>query len=576
MEAKMELIRPTYVAFEALSVKDRVEEYKDADPLLAYKAKADPDTMYLHEALKQPDKVNFIRAMVEEIEGQQQNGNWEVVPRRRVPQGVPVLPAVWAMRRKRRIATREVYRWKARLNVGGHKQQYGINYWETYSPVVSWPVIRLILALAIIKKWHSRQIDYIQAYPQAEAETDNLYMEVPKGFTLSEGASPKDFVLHIKRNVYGQKQGSRVWNHHLVTKLEEAGMRQSDVDDCVFTYKSTIYILYTDDSILVGPSQEEFDEIIAKMRDVGLKITDDGTLGDFLGVKIERDELTDSVTLTQPQLIEQILKDLRLAGNKVVTKETPARVSAMLRRSPEAPPFDGSFNYRSVIGKMNYLLTTRMDLAYAVHQCARFASDPRSPHGNAVRWIGRYLATSKDKGITFTPDESKSFEVYVDADFSGNWAKDAAEWDTDTARSRTGFIITYAGCPVFWSSKLQTEVALSTTEAEHIAASMALRELIPMMELMMELKNRGFDFLTTAPKVHCKLFEDNSGAIELLRVKKMRSRTKHINVKYHFFRSYCDRITVVPISSEAQPSDFLTKSLPLVDFVRHRKFMMGW
>jgi len=217
-----------------------------------------------------------------------------------------------------------------------------------------------------------------------------------------------------------------------------------------------------------------------------------------------------------------------------------------------------------------------LDLTYAAHQCARFASDPRSPHGNAVRWIGRYLATSKDKGITFTPDESKSFEVYVDADFSGNWAKDAAKWDADTARSRTGFIITYAGCPVFWSSKLQTEVALSTTEAEHIAASMALRELIPMMELMMELKNRGFDFLTTAPKVHCKLFEDNSGAIELLRVKKMRSRTKHINIKYHFFRSYCDRITVVPISSEAQPSDFLTKSLPLVDFVRHRKFMMGW
>jgi hypothetical protein len=219
-----------------------------------------------------------------------------------------------------------------------------------------------------------------------------------------------------------------------------------------------------------------------------------------------------------------------------------------------------------------------MDLAYSVHQCARFSSDPKSTHGNAVRWIGRYLATSRNRGITFTPDESESFQVFVDADFSGNWSKDSAEEDTDTARSRTGFIITYAGCPVYWCSKLQTEVALSTTEAEFVAASQALRELIPMMELMLELKDRGFKVITTAPKVHCKLFEDNSGAVELLRVKKMRSRTKHINIKYHFFRSYVDRglVTIVPISSDDQPADMLTKSLPETDFVKHRKKMMGW
>ena len=578
MEAKMESIRPTYVSFEALTLADRVDKFQDADPLMAYKATSDPDTLYLHEALKQPDRAQFIKAMVDEIDGQQANGNWEIIPRRKVPQGVKVLPAVWSMKRKRRIATREVYRWRARLNVGGHKQQYGVDYWETYSPVVSWPVIRLILALAIIKRWHSKQIDYVQAFPQAKAEHDNIYMEVPKGFDLSEGASPKDFVLHVRQNIYGSCQAGRVWNLFLTEKLEKAGLQQSKVDQCVFTYKRSIYILYTDDSILVGPCEKELDEIISLMKGVGLRITEDGTIGDFLGVKIDRDESSGSVTLSQPALIESTLKDLRLNGDNVVTKDTPARVSATLRRAPEDPPFDGSFHYRSVIGKLNYLLTTRMDLAYACHQCARFSNMPKQVHGKAVRWIGRYLATSRDKGLTFTPDESESFQVYVDADFAGNWSKDTAEWDVDTARSRTGFIVTCTNCPMCWASKLQTEISNSTTEAEFVAASQSLREVIPMMELMLELQDRGFQFTTTAPKVHCKLFEDNSGAVELLRVKKMRSRTKHINIKYHFSRSYVEKkyITMHPVSSANQASDFLTKSLPMVDLVRHRLRMMGW
>jgi len=140
-EAKMELVRPTFVAFEALSLADRVDQFQNVDPILAHKATSDPDTMCLNEALRQPDRAQFIKAMTKEIEGQEAHGNWELIKRHKVPQGIRVLPSVWAMRRKRRIATNEVCRWKARLNVGGHRQQCGINYWETHSPVVSWPVI---------------------------------------------------------------------------------------------------------------------------------------------------------------------------------------------------------------------------------------------------------------------------------------------------------------------------------------------------------------------------------------------------------------------------------------------------
>ena len=112
---------------------------------IAFVASTNPDIMYLDEAMRQPDKVQFQQAMIKEVETHTENGHWKIISRQDVPKGEPVLPSVWAMRRKRRIATQEVYKWKARLNLHGGKQEYGLNYWETYSPVVTWTTVRLIL-----------------------------------------------------------------------------------------------------------------------------------------------------------------------------------------------------------------------------------------------------------------------------------------------------------------------------------------------------------------------------------------------------------------------------------------------
>jgi hypothetical protein len=172
----------------------------------------------------------------------------------------------------------------------------------------------------------------------------------------------------------------------------------------------------------------------------------------------------------------------------------------------------------------------------------------------------------------------QSFDVHVDADFSGNWNKEDAPTDSDTARSRTGYVISYSGCPIIWASKLQTHIALSSTEAEYIALSTALREVIPMMELIKELQMKGFDYQATNPRVHCRVFEDNSGAIELATVHRYRPRTKHINTMYHHFRSYvsCGDISITPVRTNEQRADVLTKSLPQSLLVIHRKAIMGW
>ena len=548
----------------------------DIDPLYAYKAVADPDVMYLHQAMRERDKEKFIEAMRREVHDQSKNGNFTIIKRDKMPEGKKTLKSVWQMRRKRDIRTRKVKKYKARLNIDGSRMVQGIDYDETYAPVASWRTIRLILTMALVNRWHTRQIDYILAFPQAPVERD-LYMVIPKGLDIENGKSD-DYVLKINKNIYGQKQAGRVWNQYLVNKLvNELGFVQSKIDECLFYRGKVMYALYTDDSIIAGPDKKEIDELIQEMRNHKLDITDEGDITDFLGVNIENMK-DGTIKLSQPHLVDQILKDLRLDGEDVKIKPTPAASSRTLSRHPTSPKFDGSFHYRSVIGKLNYLeKCTRPDISYAAHQCARFTEDPKLEHGKAVRWLGRYLKGTRDKGIIFRPIKDKDLEVYVDADFVGNWTKEEAN-DRDNARSRHGYIIQYNGCPILWKSQLQGEIALSSTESEYMGISYSLRDTIPIMATLDEMMNKKFPIRNSKGKVRCRLFEDNSGALEMAKVHKYRPRTKHINAKYHHFRDFVTngQITLHPIDTGSQPADMLTKPLNENVLKKHRAYVMGW
>ncbi len=548
----------------------------DIHPLTAFKATSDPDTMYLHEAMKEPDKKEFIEAMRKEVRDQSENGNFTVMPRSQLPKGATVLPTVWQMKRKRNIRTRKVKKYKARLNIDGSRMQKGKHYDETYAPVVSWNSLRLLLTLTAVHGWHTRQLDYVLAFPQAPVERE-IYMSIPRGFSIDEGKTD-DFVLNVHKNIYGQKQAGRVWNQYLTKKLiDELGFTQSKIDECVFYRGKTMYTLYTDDSILAGPDEKEIDKIILDLQAAKLDITDEGDLEDFLGVQIERME-DGTIHLTQPHLIDQILKDLRLDNENVTTKDIPASSSRLLSRHSNSEAFDNSFHYKSVIGKLNYLeKSTRSDIAYITHQCARFTSAPKKEHGQALRWLGRYLRETKKYGTILRPVKGKDLELYVDADFSGNW--DANEtWDRDTARSRHGYIIKYEGCAIMWKSQMQTEIALSSTESEYTGLSYGLRDVIPIMRLLKEMKELKYPIHTVEEKVHCRVFEDNSGALEIAKTHKFRPRTKHLNVKLHHFRDYVTRgeISIHPIDTTMQQADYLTKPVNFDILSRLRSMVMRW
>ena len=229
---------------------------------------------------------------------------------------------------------------------------------------------------------------------------------------------------------------------------------------------------------------------------------------------------------------------------------------------------------------LNYLKKgSRPGIAYIVHQCARFSVDPKVEHRKALRHLGRYLRATRTRGLILDPDPKRGLEDHVDADFAGNWHKDdAAMNDRDTARSRHGFILSYHGCPILWKSQMQTEIALSSTESEFTGLSYSLRDAIPIMELLNELGSAGFPVSKETPRVHCRVYEDNSGALEIAREYKFRPRTKHINVKLHHFRDYVDRkeISIHHIGTLDQPADLLTKPLSQTLFEKFRKMLMGW
>jgi hypothetical protein len=562
--------------YEVFASQDYDIQDKASDPI-AFSSTSDPDTMYWHQASQQADSSQFLKAAVKEVKSHVDEGHFELLTRSELPKGTKVLGAVWSMKRKRRILTREIYKWKARLNCHGGQQEHGVNFWETCAPVVNWFSIWLFLVISILHDWETWQIDFVLAYPQADVECD-IYMEVPVGFHLP-GRDKKSYCLKLKKNIYGTRQAGWVWNKSVDKGLLKLGYTASKIDSCVYYKGSSVFMLYVDDGIFAGPDKLEIVNLIRELQ-AEFKVTDEGDLKEYLGVLVEK-QPDGRIKLSQPHLIHQILNELWF-NDRTNTKPTPAPGGRVLQHYIDGEPMNDDFSYRSVIGKANFLeKSTRPNIAVAVHQCARFSSDPKWSHAQAVCYFGKYLKGTKDEGVYLDPEADKSFECWVDADFLGQCVKGAPDLHLDkmTTKSRTGFMITYAGCPITWTSKLQTESALSTTESEYMALSEAFRTLIPLMDLLLEeARLAGVPIQVGTPTVRCKAFEDNSGALELARLPKMRPRTRHINVKYHHFWEAValGRIKVIHVLSANQLGDALTKNLPRDLFISLRKRYLGW
>ena len=227
---------------------------------------------------------------------------------------------------------------------------------------------------------------------------------------------------------------------------------------------------------------------------------------------------------------------------------------------------------------------TRPDLAYSVSQVARFMFNPKHSHEIAIKRIGRYLIGTKDKGMIIKPTATIGIDAYPDADFAGLYGYEDNN-DPVCVCSRTGYVITVAGCPIFWSSKLQTETATSTMEAEIIALGSCCRELLPIIALVDEIGvavgiKKPSDNDSDSSTMHITIHEDNSGALILATTPppQFTPRSKHYAIKTIWFREKIieKKIKVVPIETRLQLGDIFTKMPPQVTFEFLRNLLQGW
>ena len=238
-----------------------------------------------------------------------------------------------------------------------------------------------------------------------------------------------------------------------------------------------------------------------------------------------------------------------------------------------------TWNYSSIVGMLLYLSTnTRPDISFAVSQVGRFCSNPKKSHSTAIKTIVRYLAGTIDKGMILKPQGNLKLEMFCDADFAGLYKRDP-DRSVDSARSRTGYIVKLSNCPLVWKSHLQTEVALSTLEAEYSALSQALRTLLPLKRILTGVADLIRLPSEAGAKILAEVFEDNQGCLALATNHRLTSRTKYFHVKYHWFWHQYKvhrEFEISYIQSSLQDADYLTKQLPKDVFRANRQRVQGW
>ena len=520
----------------------------------------------------------FLDAMEKEIRTLIELNAWTQVPRSTASN---VVGSTWAFKIKR-FPDGLMRKLKARFCVRGDQQQAGIDFFETYAPVVSWTTVRLLLVFSLLLELKTKQVDYTAAFVQAPIDTD-VFISLPRGWRmLNRRLDPdshfkEDHVLKLNRSVYGLCQSPKNFFQHLKSNLEKCAFQQSTVDPCIFYSKNCICLTYVDDCLFFAPDESIINETIQAIKGTGMGLEVEDSVAGFLGVHLHYDLDNNTITLSQSGLIERVIKalDLESANNKL----TPAPLDP-LPFATDSEPFQDTFNYASVVGMLMYLCNnSRPDIAFAVHQCARYCHSPKKIHGEYLKRIGRYLKGTKDKGLITPAPTNLDIDCYVDADFAGLWNVEDKH-DPHCVKSRTGFVIFVGSCPVIWHSKLQTEISLSTMESEYIALSAACRFLLPLHNLMEEI-GQHCDLHDAFPSVvHSTIWEDNNGALALSKMElpRMTPRSKHIAVKYHWFREHVEsgRFSVHKIATDNQIADLFTKGLASVKFQELRKKLMGW
>ena len=502
----------------------------------------EPATMRL--ALQSEHKAEWEQALAEEHRSIEKAGTYELVDR---PKGRKILRSKYVLKIKRN-QDGSINKFKVRLVILGNMQVEGEDYTETFAPVMKYQSLRTILALACEEGMHIHQMDVKTAFLNGDLN-EEVYMEPPE---YLKTAASKNKVWKLRRALYGLKQAPRAWNTRLHLFLEGQGFTRSLFDTAIYLRgegKSRVILsVYVDDLLIVSSDLGAIERVKRKLKSE-FDMVDFGEASSILGIQITRNLAEGWLELDQKRYVEVILDKFGMSECRGVVTPLEPNVKFSKAQEPSTKEEKQKMEdtpYRQAIGSLMYLMvSTRPDIASSIQVFAKYMQNPGIEHWEGVKRVFRYLKTTMRLCLRYEREGSTQVRGYCDSDYAG---------DLDTMRSTAGYVFLLAGGAISWSSKRQQIVAVSSTEAEYMAATHASKEALWLKRFVSDL---GWEQSTV------KVFCDNQSALKMMKNPTYHARTKHISVQYHFIRELIEAKELVFqfVGTNLQCADFLTKGV---------------
>jgi transposase InsO family protein len=453
----------------------------------------------------------------------------------------------------------ELERFKARLVGQGFTQVYGVDFNETFAPVVKYKSLRVLLSVASILNYDIKQLDIVTAFLYATVKED-IYMRQPKGYETG-GAN---MVWKLKKALYGTKQAPHEWNNELNGFIVgDLAFNRCKSDTCMYTRVSStghimIMSIFVDD-IICAFHPADHDEWLQIKQQISskYKISDLGDLQFILGMKIIRDRKAKTIIITHERYINDMLSKFSMSD--CATSDTPELTTKFNIKVNSGELVDTTL-YQSLVGALLYTaISVRADISHAVNMLSRHLQTPITENLDAAKRVLRYLKHTAAIGLRYGGSNDIVTTAFCDADWAG---------DITDRKSQTGYVVKVGGNTVIWSSSKQKTTSLSTAEAEYIAISAAVQEVTWVNSLLNELS-----FPQTCPsQVYC----DNQAAIYICNNDTLHARTKHIDIRHHYIREEIinKNINISYVSTTEQQADIFTKPLGKQLFIPLRNSIM--
>jgi len=492
------------------------------------------------QAISGPEAAKWKAAMDDEYTKLQSLGTYKL---EHVNDKANIIKCRWVYKKKLDVKGR-VIEYKARLCAKGFTQRYGIDFYETFAPVAKIKSIRALAQISASEGLVMYQDDVPSAFVRADLQELAIMDQIP-GYNDGTGR-----YCVLQKTLYGLKQSPREWNKVIDGYLKNEGFKPIHADNCIYIKrlgKEIILVaVYVDDIITCGKKNSVAVKTFRNSMHEHFKMKPGGILELYLGCYFQFHS-DGSITMDQNHYLKRKLQEFKdYIGLSSRSCPLPSNFQELLDDQSEPNIVSSSvFPYREMVGSLMYaMVSTRPDLAQSLSIVSRYLSKPNINHCNLVRHIFQYVRGNLEKELVFKPKDL-ILTGYVDAAYGNNFK----------CASTSGYCFLLGSTIVSWYSKAQVVTALSAAEAEYMAATEAAKEAIWWRQFLDEL---GYPQATTI------LHEDNQASIMLSKNPQSHSRTKHIQIKYHFIREKTDskEVSLQYVNTKDQLADMFTKNLP--------------